>query len=118
MAPAFPSVYRFLSPTAHPSNNPYSSPDTPVKEIGAGKSSQPPGAPARAAQASSPRSGPVGFRPTERLLDGNAKRCYLAAQGIELRVQFLVLDTPDHFVERPFKSLQDGGDKEWIEHPR
>jgi hypothetical protein len=72
----------------------------------------------RAAQASSPRSGPVGFRPSERLLDANAKRRYLAAKRIDLRVQIRALDTPDHLVERPFKSLQDGYDKKRVEHHR
>jgi hypothetical protein len=51
---------------------------------------------------------------SERFLDANANRRYLAAQRIELRVQFLVLDTPDHFAERSFKSLQDAGDKQWM----
>jgi hypothetical protein len=58
--------------------------------------------------------GPVGYRPSERLLDANANRRYLAAQSIKLRVQFLVLDTPDHFSERSFESLQDAGDKQWM----
>jgi hypothetical protein len=40
----------------------------------------------------------------------------LAAQGIEPRVQFRILHTPDHFIERSFKSLKDAGDKEWMEH--
>jgi hypothetical protein len=71
--------------------------------------------PARAAHASSLRTGPVGFR-SNGLLCANSKRRYLAAQGIELRVQFRILHTPDHFVERSFKSLQDAGDKEWMEH--
>jgi hypothetical protein len=92
--------------------------ETPVKATGAGKSSQPPGAPARVAQASCPRRGPVGFPPPERFFDANAKGRYLAPQGIELRVHLRVLDTPDHLVEGSFKSLQDGGDKEWIEHHR
>ena len=61
-------------------------------------------------------SAPVCFRPSERLPDANAKRRYLAAKRIELRVQIRVLDTPDHFVERSFKSLQEGGNKEWMEH--
>ena len=36
---------------------------------------------------------------------------YLAPKRIELRVQLRVRDTPDHFIERSFKSLQDVGDK-------
>ena len=56
--------------------------------------------------------------PPEGLLDANAKRRYLAAEAIDLRVHLRVLDTPDYLVECPFKSLQDGGDKEWIEHRR
>jgi hypothetical protein len=52
--------------------------------------------------------------PSEPFLDANAKRRYLAAKRIELRVQIRVLDTPDHFVERSFKSLQDAGDKQWM----
>src|ERR1035441_11012207 len=79
---------------------PDSSRNTPAKELATGNSSQHPGAPAGAAQASSPRSGPVGFRPPEGLLDANAKRRYLAAKGIELCVHLRVRDTPDHFVER------------------
>jgi hypothetical protein len=51
---------------------------------------------------------------SERFLDANAKRLYLAAQRIELRVQLLVLETPDHFAERSFKSFQDAGDKQWM----
>ena len=44
-------------------------------------------------------------------LDANAKLRYLAPKHIELRIQLRVLDTPDHFIERSFKSLQDVGDK-------
>jgi hypothetical protein len=31
-----------------------------------------------------------------------------------LRIQFLAFDTPEHFVERAFKSLQNAGDKQWV----
>jgi hypothetical protein len=57
-------------------------------------------------------AGGGGFHPFEWFFDANAKRRYLAAQRIELRVQLLVLDTPDHFAERSFKSLQDASDKQ------
>jgi hypothetical protein len=60
---------------------------------------------AEVAQTSYLQWGPVGFRRSERLFDANAKRLYLTAQRIELRVQILVLDTPNHFAERSFKSL-------------
>jgi hypothetical protein len=69
---------------------------------------------ATAAQTSYLQWGPVGFRRPERLFDANPKRRYLAAQRIELRVQLLILDTPDHFAERSFKSLQDAGDEQWM----
>ena len=42
----------------------------------------------------------------------------MVAKRTELRVKIRALDPPDHLVERPFKSLQNGGDKEWIEHYR
>jgi len=58
------------------------------------------------------QNSPVGSRRLSHgLLDANAKLRYLAPKRIELRVQLRVLDTPDHFIERSFKSLQDIGDK-------
>jgi hypothetical protein len=51
---------------------------------------------------------------SERFLDANAESRYLAAQRIELRGQFPVLDTPGHFAERAFKPFQDAGDKQWM----
>ena len=49
--------------------------------------------------------------PPQGLLDANAKLRYLSPKRIDLRVQLRVLDTPDHFIERSFNSLQDVGDK-------
>ena len=42
----------------------------------------------------------------------------MAAKRTELRVKIRALDPPDHLVERPFKSLQDGYDKKRVEHHR